>query len=282
MYGRAQLMHKNDPVCDIKIDRLGEVEEIYEVFNESLLPPSISLDKDRDLKIELTRWLSSRIPKGRLDLLEITAMLSQRNFKDAGKISLIDTYWFKTNKDETWENTNAFDNWDAQTDPICLLNLKPEYFKKTEKIVSPILALPGKQQRIFLRHNNGDLYIISPNVIKEMSFYKKNRDNESVAKRKYVIISGKLFSAKKLETSKDKEMFPLSELIVKTNGFTKKTYQSIINCFEYYGLSREKYLKFMKNMYSADENIGDDSRDLDSIYLVRDANTLKFEDFAKL
>ena len=281
MFGRTQLMHKNDPVADIKIDAEGNIEEIFEIYNEELLPPSVSLAKDRNLKIELTRWLNSRIPKGRLDLLELSA-LSQKTFKYAGKISLLDTYWFKTSKDETWENTNAFDNWDSKTDPICLLNLKPEYFKKSDTIVSPILALPGKSNRIFLKHKNGKIFIISPNVIKEMSFFKKNRDNNDVAKRKYIIISDKLFSAKSLQTSKDKEMFPLSELIIKTNGFNPKTAQSIVNCFEYYGIKKEIYREFLKNMYSADENINDDSRDLDTIYLVRDSNTLKFEGFAKL
>ncbi len=281
MYGRAQLMHKNDPVADLKIDNDGNVEEIYEVYNESLLPPSVSIDKDRNLKIELTRWMNSRIPKDRIDLCELL-VLSRKSFKYAGKISLLDNYWFRTSKEETWDNTNAFDNWDSKTDPICLLNLKPEYFKKSEAIISPNLALPGKQNRIFLKHNNGNFYIVSPNVIKEMSFYKKNRDNQDVAKRKYVIISGRLFSARNLPTSKDKEMFPLSELIIKTNGFNPKTIQSLIKCLEYFGIKRAVYQEFLKNMYSADENIGDDSRDLDTIYLVRDSNTLKFEGFAKL
>ncbi len=281
MYGRAQLMHKNDPVCDLKIDIEGNVEEIYKVFDTTLLPPSVSMEKDRNLKIELTRWLNSRIPKNRQDLTELCA-LSGKNLRYSGKISLLDTYWFKTSKEETWEDVNAFDNWDSKNDPFCLLNLKPEYFKKNEMIISPVLALPGKVSRFFLRHNNGKIFIISPNIIKEMSFYKKNRDNSDVGKRKYVIISGKLFTAKALQTSKDREMFPLSELIIKTNGFNPKTAQSLIECFAYFGIKPEVYNNFLKNLYSADENVGDDSRDLDTIYLVRNSNTLEFEGFAKL
>lgn len=73
MKGKIKLMHKDNPVCLMQLNNTNQVEKVIEIYNESLLPPSVSTENDRDIRIELTRWLKSRIySPGRLDLMEVT------------------------------------------------------------------------------------------------------------------------------------------------------------------------------------------------------------------
>ena len=277
MRGKIKLMHKDNPVCLMQLNNNNQVEDVMEIYDESLLPPSVSLSDDRDIRIELTRWLKGRIfSPGRLDILEIQPFLNKDSLSLAGKISLFDSYWLSNKTTEKWETINPYKNWDFKTDSICLLNLKPEYFKKDIKIDSPILAIPGKEIKLFFRNKKNELFLLSQDVIKEMNFKKKNKDNPVVAKRKYIALSGKLYTAKKLISSEDVEAFPLSDLLIKTEGFGEKSLNNILHCLATLGISRPKSLDFLKNMINADEKIGDSSREPDSIYVLRDANTLQF------
>lgn len=276
MRGKIRLMHKDNKVCLLQLNN-NQVEKVIEMYNEDLLPPSVSLADDRDIRIELTRWLKGRIfSPGRPDIMEIQPFLSKDCLSLAGRVSLFDSYWLSSKLNEKWEDVNPYKNWDFRKDAICLLNLKPEYFKKDMKIDSPVLSIPGREIKLFFRNSKGELFMLSQNVIKEMSFYKKNMDNPIVAKRKYIALSGKLFSARRLFSSEDIEAFPLSELLIKTEGFEKKELEKVLHCMSVFGIPRSKGLSFLNNLMAADEAINDNTREPDSIYLLRDSNTLEF------
>lgn len=283
MRGKIKLMHKDKPVVIMQINNNNQVEEIIEVINKDLLPPSVSTEDDRDLRIELTRWLKGRVfSPGRLDIMEIQSFLSKDSLSLAGKVSLFDCYWLSSNNSETWENINPYKNWDFSKDPISLLNLKPEYFNKRSKIDSPNLAIPGKEIKLFYRNKKGDLFLLSQNVIKEMSFYKRNKDNPVVAKRKYIALAGKLFSARKMIANENIEAFPLSDLLIRTEGFGNKGLEETLHCLASFGIGRPKVMDFIKNMVLADERIGNEDREPDSIYVLRDSETLKFIGLAEI
>lgn len=278
MKGKIKLMHKDNPVCLMQLNNTNQVEKVIEIYNESLLPPSVSTEDDRDIRIELTRWLKSRIySPGRLDLMEVTPFLCKDGLSLAGKQSLYDCYWLSNKSNEKWENINPYVNWDFYKDEICLLNLKPEYFKKDVKIDSPCLSVPGREIKIFFKNKKGDIFLLSQNVIKEMTFYKKNKNNPMVARRKYISLFDKLFTARRMFTNENLEAFPLSELLIKTEGFSsERAYEDLIHCIASFGISRTKAMQYIDLIVAADENINDSSREADSIYLLRDANTLKF------
>lgn len=277
MRGKVRLMHRNTHVCTIQLNNNNQVESIVELINKNLLPPSVSMESDRDLRIELTRWLKGRIySPGRLDIMEIQSFLNKDSLSLVGRTSFYDSYWLSQKTDEKWEDVNPYKLWDFNKDPITLLNLKPEYFKRDSKIDSPNLSVPGIEIRMFYKNNQGDLFVLSQNIIKEMAFYKKNKNNPIVAKRKYIALSGKLFTARKMFTTEIIEAFPLSELLIKTEGFGVKGLESTLHCMASFGIGRPKAMEFLKNMISADENIGNEDRDADSIYLLRDINTLEF------
>ncbi len=284
MKGKIRLMHKDNPVCLMQLNNTNQVEKVIEMYNASLLPPSVSTANDRDIRIELTRWLKSRIYNpARLDLMEITPFLRKDGLSLAGRQSLFDCYWLTNKSDELWKNVNPYKNWDFYKDAICILNLKPEYFKKDVKIDSPILSIPGREIILFFKNKNGEIFLLSQNVIKEMTFYKKNKNNPMVAKRKYISLQNKLFTAKKMFTDENTEAFPLSELLIKTEGFSsEREYEDIINCITKCGISENKAIDCIDSIVAADLAINDETREANSIYLLRDANTLKFKGIAKV
>lgn len=284
MYGTVTLMHKDDKVCNLNINRSNQVERVTDLTDDTrkFLPPSVSCETGRDLRIEFTRWIRSRIfSPARPDIMEMQPFLPWETLSLAGKVSMMDAYWFKRDKAEDWDSVNPFDNWNYKQDAICLLNLKPEYVKKDKVIVSPNLSIPGAENMFY--YGNGDtFFLLIPDVIKEMNYYKKNKDNPIVAKRFYTVVADRLFVAKEIETSKDVEMFPVSELFIATEGFVPKTINGLYHCLNCYGISHEQTTKFMQNMYAADEAVGYEDRDLDSIYVLRDTNTLEPIGLAKL
>lgn len=284
MYGTVKLMHKEDMVCVLHINRSNQVEKITSLTDNArrLLPPSVSCAEGRDLRIEFTRWIRSRIfSPARTDIMEMQPFLPWETLSQAGKISMMDCYWFKKDDTETWENINPYDNWNPKVDPICMLNLRPEYVKKDNVIISPNLAIPGAETTFYYSNGN-EYFLLMPDVIKEMNYYKKNLDNPVVAKRFYTTVSDRLYVAKEIETSKDIEQFPVSELFIATEGFSQKTVNGLYHCLMQYGISKNEILTFMKQMYEADDSVGYEDRDLDTIYILRNANTLETIGLAKL
>ena len=277
-------MHKNDKVCDLGVNRSNQVERVANLTEQTrgLLPPSVSDADGRDLRIEFTRWMRSRIySPARLDIMEMQPFLAWEALSQSGKISMMDNYWFKKDENETWDSVNPFDNWDPKRDAICMLNLRPEYVKKDKVIISPNLAIPGSSSSFF--YSNGEkFFLLLPDVINEMNYYKKNIENPVVAKRFYTAVSDRLFVAKEIETSKDIESFPVSELYIASEGFAPKTVNGLYHCLESYGLNKNEITAFMQHMYEADDAIGYEDRDLDTIYLLRDANTLETIGLAKI
>lgn len=208
MKGKIRLMHKDNPVCLMQLNNTNQVEKVIEMYNASLLPPSVSTANDRDIRIELTRWLKSRIYNpARLDLMEITPFLRKDGLSLAGRQSLFDCYWLTNKSDELWENVNPYKNWDFYKDAICILNLKPEYFKKDVKIDSPILSIPGREIILFFKNKNGEIFLLSQNVIKEMTFYKKKKIIQWLQKENIFLYKTNYLQLKKCLQMKIQKLF---------------------------------------------------------------------------
>ena len=77
-------------------------------------------------------------------------------------------------------------------------------------------------------------------------------------------------------TDENTEIFPLSDLLIKTEGFEEIGVNRILHCMSICGIGRQRAALFLKNLIEADGNIENDDREPDSIYLLRDANTLEF------
>lgn len=280
MQGNAILMHKDKQVCSLKFNTQQYIDKIVEIYDKSLLPPTIDGDDD-NLKFLLTKWVQGRVfSPGRPDILSVRGFL-QNKLNNCGKISLFDGYWFKTNKNETWEKINPYKNWKADSDFIVLLNTNPRYAMRNIDRVSPNYAIPGDTRDFIYKDKEENFYILSPNVMTEMAYYKKNIDNPYVLKRTYYSVNNNLFCAKPLQTSEDIEAFPLSGFYDKHKDCKEKGLQGLFECLEREGISKTETSNFMKYMYQADEVL-DIDRDLTDVWILRDSNTFKLIGFAKL
>ena len=106
------LMSKNNKICKIKIDSLGQIENILEIYNETYKPVGVSLN----VRNSLNEWWNGRsIPASRHGLSSVLANLDIHSsnilsVKGFG-LSLTDQYWIKPiGLDVCWEDVNFFDN----------------------------------------------------------------------------------------------------------------------------------------------------------------------------
>lgn len=105
------LMHKNVPVASLKITPDGILEDVVKVINTELLP-----ENNENVKRSLQRWLMLRqISRSRKDISPLRDFYGFKMFISKNMRSLYDCYWLKS-ESETWEEINAFENWDYQTE----------------------------------------------------------------------------------------------------------------------------------------------------------------------
>lgn len=281
MVGSYKLMHKTSPVCEINFNVSGYVEKVGRVYNERLLP--LSINKDNPLNIEFTKWMAERtFSPGRTDIMMARSYLATNVFQYAGIVSLFDCYWFLPTKQSiSWDEINPYDNWNNKTDPICLLNLKPNYIHRDTDMSSPNLSIPGNENDFWYRGKDA-IYYLSDNIEKDMGYYKKSIGNKYIQPREYSIIYNRLFSAKKAETSKDIESFLLSGIYEKYKKDDQDDFKLLVKALEDIGIDKTHAYDFFQNMYDCDERAGIDDRDLSSVRILRDANTLEIIGFSKL
>lgn len=276
------LMHKDAPVCAFSMNQSRQVENVLEIYHKELLPPTISMKEGRALCMEMTRWLKMRVySPNRPDMKDIYPYIRKDNFHMLGKTSFYDKYWLKTNKKETWDSVDPYRNWSHKKDPICLLSLLPEYIHKDTDFVTPNLSIPGSEVKFFFRAKNG-IVLLSQNILPEMNFYKKNKENPIVATRRCVTLGEHLFLAKRVDVDEQTEAFPLSDLYTGVNGFVPETPQGLYRCMETFGISRNETQCFIHEVCMADEKAGFEDRELSSLSLLRNADTLKITGFAKI
>ncbi len=106
------LMYKNVPVCKIKMDISGHIDEILEVYDEAYLPVGVKLSTRNSL---YEWWKGRSIPASRNGLSKVLRDFdidssSILSIKSLG-LSLTDQYWIKPwDKSIKWEDVNFFDN----------------------------------------------------------------------------------------------------------------------------------------------------------------------------
>ena len=285
MVGKCTLMHKDNPVCALKFSQSGFVEEVFEIYDKTLLPPSVN--PEVNINFELTKWMDERcFNKNRTDIMAPSVFLPNTVFNKLGAISLFDCYWFKTNQSETWDSVNAFDNWSHQKDPIVLMNIDSRYINKNYIKNNPVFntpnfTIPGAEQRIWIKKDD-DFYLLNTNLRKEMNIYKNNKLSSIVQKRFYTIIKNCLFCAKKTQTSKNIEAFPLEGIYNRYANLDDKDFNNVLNACEAFGIPKEKTIIFLQKLFEVDENAKIEDRDFSSVYLLRDSNTLKAIGFEKI
>ena len=106
------LMLKNVPVCKIKMDESGHIDNVLEVYDENYLPVGVSLSARNSL---YEWWRGRSIPASRNGLSKVLhdfdiASTGILLVKSLG-LSLVDHYWIKPfDKSLKWEDVNFFDN----------------------------------------------------------------------------------------------------------------------------------------------------------------------------
>ena len=261
----------------------NRVEEV-EVINEKLLPPTVDKDggTNSGLALSLTRFLQARANISTPVIKDVKSFVNLKIFDNAGKVSLFDSYWVKQKNEETWESVNPYDNWDSKNDPLVKLHGDPVYFDKQNIINSPNFAIPKNAQNSFFYRQGDKIFKFDKNIFKIMSFSKQNLENPIVKRRQCVIVNENLFAASLIDTSKDVECFSLLDVFNAKNPQKDETMENVVATLVDLGLNKEYVLNFFNEVVKADENVNNEDRDLDSIYLKRDTSTLEYIGFCDL
>lgn len=274
------LMHKNKEVALISLDERGFISEVNEVYEPHLLPCYISKNK-KELKLGLQRWLFNReLSRTRSDFIPLRSFYGDEYFLSKNKVSLFDCYWLKVEDDATWESENYFnsENWDYESDSYFDLLYDPEMIEAVY-CDSPNLTIPGCEHR-FWYYLDGQLGIISLASQKEMKIYKKALElgiEKFVAKRKYVIIRGHIYTFIPVSTSEKVERVPFDVLydsVAKENA--SKT-ENLAACCKKHGLTNWK--EFFTSIIHLDEALGNKERNLCEFFVLRDTDTLEILGF---
>lgn len=275
------LMHKGDKVIDCKFDSRGYLKAITRVYDEKLLPVGIDLCKEGDIpKLDLQKWILSRgLALNRKDIASLRDFYGNEVFQMHSAVSLFDCYWFADSKTKDWEEINPYTQWDCKTDSIFLmLSMHPEEVKEYN-YHSPNLTIPGRMPRLWYTGEKGNL-LLHGDAQGQMALYKNGKDNPLIAKREYKILYGQVYATTLAETNQDVELISFEDIYNSCQDPEKSKSYNIKMCCEKYGIPN--WIDFFEKMAAFDEKIGNDSRELCDIGVLRDANTLEMIKFAKL
>lgn len=279
MNGTQILMHKNNKVAECKFDQRGYLKGVSKVFDEHLLPLNVNLNDDKTAKINMQRWILDRgLSASRRDIAPLREFYGSEAFLTDTGLSLFDCYWFANNDFRDWDKVNPYENWNCKTDSFYLMLAHPDALRAIN-LNSPNLTIPGRSQRIWYKSGN-DLYMLYGDAQKEMSAYKKSKENDAVAKRSYVILAGKIYATTAAETDLSFERISFEELYSSVEDPNKSKMENLITCCNKYDLPNWK--DFFGKMNEFDELVGNESRELSDIGVLRDTETLEFVSFCKL
>lgn len=282
MDNKQVVMHKNDEVCNITLDNRGYVSSVDSVENESLLPCVVS-DNKEDLKFGIQKWLLTRmVGRSRSDYSPLRNFYGDDFFVSTYRISLGDCYWMKgKDSDTTWEDIDPFKHWDEQDDCYFGIISDPENTYKIDNL-SPNLTIPGAEHKFWYRVD-GQLGYINESSQKDMTFYKKAIENgceQIVAPRKYIILSGKIYTFSPVKTSEDVERIPFDVLYDGLEDKNKSKMENLRATCEHYGLTNWK--KFFSMITKLDNILDNKERELSDIGVLRDTSTLEIIGFDQI
>lgn len=270
------LMHASDKVAEVKFDNQGYVSNISKVFNEKLLPLSIKNNPVLDME----KWIMSRsLSSNRKDLASFREFYGGKKFQSANGISLFDSYWFSRPGFNDWDKVNPYDNWNAKKDSLFLMIANPQMLD-TIDLNSPNLTVPGTEARFWFKQGD-NFYLLYADAQKEVANYRlSGRGNEYVAEKSYALLASNIYAKTPAITSKEVEIIPLSEYYNSVYSPDKSKIENLKTCCETYGLPRWK--TFFDFLINYDEEIGNDTRELSDVGILRDTKTLEIINFAPL
>lgn len=279
MTGLHYLMHKNKKVATCYFDKNGFLKQIYEIHDENHMPV---MTKNNPLQ-GLQQWLALRFAnKRRPDIARLKAFYGDKLSPNT-MASLLDAYWFQnTEKKQTWEEINFFDNFDARTDSVeNSLFSHGSVSRSSFNPDSPNLTIPGLGERYWLRQGSS-FFLLYKNAQKEMQEYKKARANNlSILPREYILYNDLLMTKVKSETSAKIERIPLEEYYIASDKVKNHSkVQNLISCCEQFQLP--DYRNFFSLIADFDDLIGIEERELSDIGVLRDNETLEIIGFHSL
>lgn len=279
MENKQIVMHKNDEVCTITLDSRGYVSSVDSVENEVLLPCVIS-DSKEDLKFGIQKWLLTRmVGRSRTDYSPLRTFYGDDYFISTNRVSLSDSYWIKEKDSSlTWDDVNPYKNWSEDDDCYFGIISDPENTYKVDNI-SPNLTISGPEHKFWYRMD-GELGYINEFSQKDMAFYKKALENECnsiVAPRKYIILSGKIYTFTPVKTSEKVERIPFDVLYDGIEDKNKSKMENLRATCEHYGLDGWK--SFFGTVIKLDKLNNNKERELSDLGVLREVDTLKVVGF---
>lgn len=272
MNGNVTLMHGPDKVAECKFDKRGYLQSIGKIHNEKLMPIAIRENPTLDLQ----RWLLGRsLSTGRRDLTRHRDFYGNSNFISEHGISLFDTYWFADEGFNEWEKVNAFDNWICEADSYFLMLLRPDALLDIDRN-SPNLEIPGQTPRLWYRDEEGQLYLLFDDAQEQM---QKNKANFGYAKRRYVVLHGRMLAMIPAFTSKEVEMLNFEDLYNSCKDDKKSKLENLQATCNQYHLTNWK--KFFGLIMEEEERTGIEF-ELSDIGVLRNTKTLETIGFAPL
>lgn len=269
------LMHKNVPVASLKVTPDGILEDVVKVINPEFLP-----ENNGNVKRSLQRWLMLRqISRSRKDISPLRDFYGSKMFISKNMRSLYDCYWLKS-ESETWEEINAFENWDYQTDDILLALINPVEFEEIS-YDSPNLTISGADNALWF-YDEKHLGQITNNAQRQMNNYKTAVKNGiSILKpRKYLLIYSMIFVFTPSDTSQNIESIAFDTLYNQTEDEKLNKMENLQKCCEHFKIP--DWRRFINQMMEYDRLCKNSERELSDIRILRDADTLDIIRFDKL
>lgn len=302
MKGLKTLMHKQDKVADILFDKSGYIKSVKKIYSEVLLPPGIrDINDPNEVRLGLQRWIIGRtIATNRRDIAPLREFYGTSTFMPETGVSLFDTYWFADDIYKDWEQENAYDNWDYKTDVMYIMISHPDrirqYLNRDEPLNSPNFMVPGTAPRIWYctkdpKTGQKRNVLLNKDSEMELAYYKnylrKDKpetkgpiEKDIVSKRRYAILSHKVYCLTNVDTSKDIEMLSLEDIYNQYMIPGKRQIDNFRAACDGYHIP--DWEEFIMHMYSLDDALERSDRELSDVGVLRDANTLEIIGFSKL
>lgn len=274
------LMHAGDKVAECKFDARGYLKTITEIYDERLLPIGVDPTKGGDYpKLDLQRWILARgLAVNRRDIAPLREFYGSEAFQTKNALSLFDSYWFADKDLRDWEQASPYKNWNPRTDSVFLMFNHPEELRTISES-SPNLTIPGKAQRLWYE-DDGHFVMLHGDAQKEMQIYKAGKGNPLIAKREYKILFGRIYVQTRAETDENTEWISFEDVYNSCKDPEKSKSFNIRKCCERYDIPN--WIEFFSGMTAFDDRIGNDSRELCDVGVLRDVKTLEMKGFAKL
>ena len=276
MKGRVTLMHKNDKVASCYFGKGNTLTQIYAVYNESLLP----VVAQKNTLVNLQKWISARFTADTRPDFESHRefyTFDSKNFS-----SVMDGYWIKTEKTETWDDINPHKQFQNANDEIEKLIFSPDSVaNEVFDWTSPNLTLPLESESFLLKDKN-KFFLLLGEPKRKMDQYKKGLEmNIPFAEREYLVYKDSLFTKVALDISESVEYIPFEEYFLicdKPKGGSHL--DAIRECCKQFNIPGaeaffDNLLEFIKEAHIPDWRISD-------IGVLRNSDTLEILGFHPL